>query len=107
VYFSKPVKNASTMHALVGTLHTTKGRRTMSWNYRLFKQDTPKAADGKHIWFVGECYYNEDGTPHLHSTMEHNHVCGNNRKETKEVYQMMSEAFEREAIELDEEGNFK
>lgn len=79
----------------------------MSWNYRLFKQDTPKSAEGKHLFFVGECYYDENGLPDLHSTMEHNHLCGNNAKETKKVYDMIGEAFKAPVIELDEEGGFK
>lgn len=79
----------------------------MSWNYRLFKQDTPKAVDGKHLHFVGECYYDENGKPWLHSTMEHNHVCGSSAKETEEVYEMIGEAFKAPVVELDEEGGFK
>ena len=79
----------------------------MSWNYRVFKQDTPKGADGKHLFFVGECYYGEGGKPELHSTMEHNHISGSTKKETKETYGMIAEAFKAPTIELDAEGDFK
>ena len=78
----------------------------MSWNYRLFKQSTPKSAEGKHLFFVGECYYDDDGSPELHSTMDHNHICGSDAKETQEVYEMMSEAFKAPVVELDAEGEF-
>lgn len=79
----------------------------MTWNYRLFKQDTPKAADGKHIFFIGECYYDEDGKPELHSLMDHNSLVGSNAKETESTYKMIAEAFKTPIIELDAEGDFK
>lgn len=81
----------------------------MSWSYRLFKQDTPKAAgtEGRYVFFVGECYYDDTGKPELHSTMDHNHVCGSSAKETKEIYKMIGEAFKAPVIELDAEGEFK
>lgn len=79
----------------------------MTWNYRLFKQDTPKSAEGEHLFFVAECYYDKDGKPDLHSMMDHNLLCGDDEAETKEVYEQMAEAFKAPVIELDEEGEFK
>lgn len=79
----------------------------MSWNYRLFKQDTLRAAEAEHLYYVAECYYDKDGKPELHSTMEHNLVSGNTGEEAKEAYQAMAEAFMQPPIELDAEGNFK
>lgn len=79
----------------------------MSWNYRLFKQDTPKSVEGEELFFVAECYYDKNGKPNMHSTMEHNHVCGDSAKDTEEVYGMIGEAFKQPVIELDSEGNFK
>lgn len=79
----------------------------MSWNYRIFKQDTPQAADGKYILFIGECYYDEDGVPEMHSTLEHNHITGDDEEELKEVYTMVGEAFKAPIVELDESGDFK
>lgn len=80
----------------------------MSWNYRLFKQDTPLAApsQGQELFFVGECYYDKDGKPEMHSTMEHNHICGSDAKDTKATYKMIGEAFKQPVIELDEKGEF-
>lgn len=79
------------------------------WNYRLFKQATPKAApsQGDYLYFVAECYYDEKGEPKLHSTINHNHVCGSSPKETEEAYKMIGEAFKAPVIELDKRGNFK
>lgn len=81
----------------------------MDWNYRLFKQDTPDAApsEGNTLFFVAECYYDENGNPELHSTMEHNHISGSDAEEVKEVYSIIAEAFNAPIIELDKEGNFK
>ena len=79
----------------------------MSWNYRLFKQDTPESAEGEHLFFIGECYYDKNDKPELHSTMDHNHIAGSSIKEVREVYDMLSEAFDAPVIELDFEGKFK
>jgi hypothetical protein len=79
----------------------------MSWNYRLFKQDTPKSVEGKYLFFVGECYYDKKGKPELHSGTDHNHAMGNTISETKEAYKLMAEAFKAPVIELDAKGIFK
>lgn len=79
----------------------------MHWNYRLFKQDTPKAADGKHLYFVAECYYDDKGNPNLHSTMEHNLIYGDDEADTMVVYDKIAEAFTAPVIDLDENGEFK
>lgn len=79
----------------------------MTWNYRLFKQDTPKSAVGRHIFFIGECYYNDAGKPDLYSGMDHNELNGDTAEEAKEVYEQMAEAFKQPVIGLDDEGNFK
>lgn len=79
----------------------------MTWNYRLFKQDTPKSAEGEHLFFVAECYYDKDGKPELHSTMEHNLLSGDTQEETRQTYEQIHDAFTTPVIELDEEGEFK
>lgn len=91
------------------------------WNYRLFRQDIhyteefvanmrkgiPDWEGEKYFFFVGECYYDAEGKPEMHSTMEHNHVTGDSPEEVMEVMEMMTEAFKQPFIELDHEGNFK
>lgn len=86
------------------------------WNYRLFKQDAKlldyKDKHGKDVYsetgcFVAECYYDENGNPEMHSTLDHNIVLGDTPEETKETYDMIGEAFRAPVIELDGDGNFK
>lgn len=87
----------------------------MSWNNRLFKQDGKTGVVDKYgvgikvdpFYFVGECYYDKDGNPELHSSTDHNHVTGDTPEDTKEAYKMIGEAFERPVIELAEDGTFK
>lgn len=69
--------------------------------------DTPLSAEGKHLFFVGECYYDKDGKPELHSSTDHNHVMGSTAEETHEAYKQMHEAFAAPIIDLDVEGHFK
>ena len=78
----------------------------MSWNYRIFKQATPQAADGEDLFFIGECYYKKSGKPELHSTMEHNLLGATDLKELRDTYQRISEAFKAPVIELTETGEF-
>lgn len=79
----------------------------MTWNYRLFRQHTPESAEGKYLFFVGECYYDDNNSPEMHSTMEHNHICGDDETGTKETYVLIGEAFDKPVIELDAEGKFE
>ncbi len=78
----------------------------MTWNYRLFEQDTPDAVEDQ-LFFVAECFYDDNGNPEMHSTMEHNHISGDSAKDTEETYKMIGEAFKQPPIKLDKEGNFK
>lgn len=78
----------------------------MTWNYRLFKQDTPESAEGDYLFYVGECYYEAD-RPYMHSDMNHNLLNGDDEAETKLVYEKIAEAYSAPVIELDKEGNFK
>lgn len=77
-----------------------------AWNYRLFKQATPKSAEGEYLFFVGECYYDDKGKPELHSQMDHNLINGDSEDEAKEAYSTLAEAFKAPVIELDSEGGF-
>ena len=86
----------------------------MSWNYRIFKQDTATLTTkdgspygGDPFYFIGECYYDDNGKPTLHSEMSHNLLSGETPDEVGESLKMVSEAFNAPVIELDEEGNFK
>lgn len=86
------------------------GTTNMSWNYRLFKQDNHEVAvkaGEPYLFFVGECYYNDNDEPELHSTMDHNNVNGETEAEVRDTYTQMGEAFRAPVIELDVEGNFK
>lgn len=86
----------------------------MSWNYRIFKQAGKtgiKDKNGKEMkvpsfLYIGECYYDDNNKPEMHSTMDHNLLGGDNKKELKEVYDMIAEAFKAPIIKLDEDGKF-
>lgn len=81
----------------------------MTWNYRLFKLDKhPDQPAADDTYFVGECYYDKlTKEPFMHSSLDHNIVCGNDPKETAEVYKTIGEAFKSPVIELTHEGDFK
>lgn len=76
----------------------------MTWNYRLFKQDL---RDRGYFYFVGECYYDRNGKPDLHSDMDHNLISANAEEDIEAVYKQISEAFEAPMIPLDADGDFK
>jgi hypothetical protein len=78
------------------------------WDYRIFQQDTPHSAEGKYLFFIGECYYDDDvGKPELHSLMDYNIVSADDEKELRQTYELIGHALAQPVIELDVNGDFK
>lgn len=84
-----------------------------TWSYRIFTQDGQPIKD-KHgnikqydFSFIGECHYNENEEPFMHSGVDNSTLIGENFESLKDQYEMMKEAFDAPVIYLDKNGMFK
>lgn len=85
----------------------------MNWNYRVFEQDVKPVKDKygnesqNNFTFIGECYYDEQNKPFLHSESDHSVLLGTDLQDLKDQYEMMKEAFDAPVVKLDKDGMFK
>lgn len=79
------------------------------WNYRVFHQPYPEYIDNpddEQQYFIGECYYGENGEPNAHSLMDHNNAWGDTLESLGWTLKKMRKALKKPIIELDADGHF-